>query len=185
MTDLVLPGQGPLVTPDPARTSHDADVDAHHARDHEATHAPGAADPLTDIVPMVRGRVLDNAGATISTTETIEKTATITIPGGWSTYDLDAFCGVRVFESGTLTADRNIDLFLRKDTVTGAILGLTTQQLGQNAPSTIEVTTFNGFLEGESATGARSIHFTAQLSGDTGQASWDDLRLIVYAYRLT
>ncbi len=160
-------------------------IDDHHDESHKARHEIGGADVLVRVPEMVRNRRLDDGGGTISTTEAIEKTLTITIPATWNTYDVDIFIGVRVLESGVFTASRNIELRIRRDSISGTIMGATVQQIGQTSPNTIEVASFNGFILGETATGARDFHFTTQLSGDSSQGSWDDLRMIGYAWRIT
>lgn len=134
----------------------------------------------------VHGRVQDLTGSGISTTETVEMTANLSIPATWNSYDVEAILTLELFESGALTNDRLVTCRLRLTNAAGTEIGLTNHTLdtfpaaGFRNPVAVA-----GYVTGQTATGTLPIVFTAQIAGDSGQASWDNGTLLATAYRVT
>ena len=128
--------------------------------------------------------VTDSSPNTISTTEAVEQTATVTIPTYWSTYFLEAIASFDFFESGTLTAIRTCTFRLRRTNLAGNSLKTAAPSIDTVSPNRYGMTLV-GYSMAQSATGAQSVVFTTEIGGDTGQASTDDLVFSLKAFRLT
>lgn len=143
-------------------------------------------DNLSDIAfngHMAKARAQDLAGNGIATTETVELTATLSIPASWAGYDIEAEFSGSVRESGTLTAARNVNGRIRLTNATGTVLGSNTVLLDSAiAPQRLAMPVL-GYITGQTATGSVAIVFTSELSGDSGQADWANGTLIATAYR--
>ena len=136
-----------------------------------------------DLVAVVRGRVKDNVGGTISTSEATEKTLTLSIPASWNTYDVDVFVAVRCAETSAATGNTSLTLRVRKTNTAGAEWGVTTATVTDTAPSNQSPASLAGFATNETATGTITVAFTAIASGNSGNISWIDLVMTAYAWR--
>lgn len=146
-----------------------------------------AAKLNANLSPVVHARAQELApgGASISTTESVEMTANLAIPATWLGYDVEASLTADVLETGTLTGERNIEFRIRLTNAAGAQLGLSVLTI----PLAILNNTIrlhlpvNGYITGQTATGTVPVVFTAALSNDSGQMSWDNGTLIAHAWR--
>ena len=132
----------------------------------------------------VTAEAQDLTGSTISTTEAVEMTATLSIPANWAGYKIHALFSGSVRESGTLTAARAITGRIRLTNAAGAVLGNNTVVL-DSAPTIGERTglPITGFITGKTATGSIPFVFTTEIPADTGQATYSNGTLLVTAYR--
>ena len=136
-----------------------------------------------DVTAVVRGRVKDNTGGTIATSEATEKTLTLSIPAAWNTYDVDVFVAVRCTETTAATGDTSLTLRVRKTSTAGAVWGVTTVTVTDTSPSNQSPAALAGFATNESATGTVTVAFTAIASANNGAISWIDLVMTAYAWR--
>jgi len=190
--ELVIPHLGPFISPDPshadlatnaALAAHEAASNPHvgYATDTDLTAHEGDWDAHT--LPYVKARIADATGSTISTTEAVEQTLTVTIPGTWATYDLEAFAVCELLESGTLTGQRTITVRLRRGTtVGGTSLAFSQPTIDIDQPNRFSVSLL-GVSEGETATGGQSVVFTTAIPADTGQTSYDHFSAVLTAWR--
>lgn len=124
----------------------------------------------------------NTAANTISTTETVEETATVTIPTYWDGYFLEAMATFDSLESGTLTAIRTMTFRLRRTNLAGAVLQLTEPSIGTVQPNR-QTHALLGYSQSQTGTGAQSVVFTTEIGGDSGQASTDNLVFSLKAFR--
>ena len=129
------------------------------------------------LMPVVHGRSQQFTDNTISTTETVENTAALTIPAAWLGYDVEALCTTDLFESGTLTAIRVVTLRLRLGSLVGTTFGQSSPEVGTADPNR-ESTAVLGWITGQTTTGVVNVVFTTQIPADTGQASISNTTLI-------
>lgn len=156
-----------------------------HARiwEHIQTAAEDTDDLLGGRLETVRARVKDNTGGPIATAEAIEKTCAITIPASWATYDIEVQVFVRLIETIAATGNTTITLRARKTNTAGAEWGRTLAVIADSPPGNGGPAPFAGYAEGETATGAITVAFTAVASGNNGFINWNDLIMFVEAIR--
>jgi hypothetical protein len=130
----------------------------------------------------VKARTNTVAGTGISVTESVEQSVTLPVPSDWTTYDIEALAVMDILESGTITAVRSVTTRLRLTDATGTLFGTNISQIGTVPPNRYQQPTF-AYLTGQTATGNVVVVWTAQLGGDSGQASWDNGVFIATAYR--
>jgi len=110
---------------------------------------------------------------------------TITIPGTWASYDLEALVEADIFVSGALTGVRTVTTRLRLGTtVAGAQIGQAAVHLAVSAPNRLRVPVYAP-LVGETATGSVSVVYTTDIPADTGQTSYDNFVGTLTAWRIT
>jgi hypothetical protein len=131
---------------------------------------------------MVRDEVRDTTGDVLATTEAVEQTVTLTIPASWSGYEINAWWSGDIYESGTITAARNVNGRIRMTNASGTTIGLSIIELGTGSPSRLAMTIV-GHTTGLTATGAVVVVFTAECSAEGNQMSWDNGSLVAHAYR--
>jgi len=190
--ELVIPHLGPLFVPDPALAelatdtdlaAHVADGDPHagYATDTDLTNH--AADFDAHTLPWVKDHIPLAAGSTISTTEAVEQTLTITIPGTWASYDLEALVEADILVSGTLTGVRTVTTRLRLGaTVAGPQIGRADVHLAVSAPNRLRVPVYAP-LVGETTTGSISVVYTTEIPADNGQTSYANFVGTLTAWR--
>lgn len=156
-----------------------------HARifEHIQTVADDTNDLLEGRLESVKARVKDNTGGAIATTEAVEKTCAITIPSGWSTYDIEVSAFVRGIETIAATGNTTLTLRIRKTNTAGAEWGRTVIVIADNPPTNTGPASLAGFAEGETATGSITVAFTAIANANNGLINWTDLVMFVEAIR--
>jgi hypothetical protein len=122
--------------------------------------------------------------STISTTETVEETFTLTIPADWTEYDVDIQVFGRVVETSASTGNTNITWRVRTGTTTGGTeIGVLTGTVQQDVPDNILPMSFGASLTGETSTGTRSFVFTAQAAANSLLFSYSNLKIFARARR--
>jgi hypothetical protein len=134
------------------------------------------------LVTEVHARLRDTAGSTISTAEAVEATCPITIPSDWAEYDIEICASFRWSHVGG-AANQTLTFHIKPTNTAGASYGRQVLAAGVAAPDNAGPGAINGFAEGETATGARNIVFTAVSSGNNLLFQWHDLNMLVTATR--
>ena len=109
---------------------------------------------------------------TVTTTETVRDTITLTIPSNWNTYDILAFVQGVIYESGTASNNRTMDLYIKAGTTTaGTQIGHITTRVGNTDPDNDVNFALLGTSTGNTSTGSVSHVFTDTVAADSGQFS--------------
>jgi len=132
---------------------------------------------------IVKARASSVTGGTIGAAA-VKLTAALTIPAGWSGYDLEALYSGICVETGTLTGVRSLSNQIRLTNTTGTLLGSAGDlQIGTDVPDNRVPVSIVGYLTGQTATGSVPVVYVNSIPADTGQVTWRDATLITTAYR--
>ena len=126
------------------------------------------------------------ASGTITTTESMETSAVVTIPATWNTYDLECEMTCYVTETTAIAGTPTITWRFREGSGTaGAVIATTSGRMDGTTVGKYRGFALFGYQTGETTTGARTVALTSIASSDSGTMSHSGVRVVVRAYRLT
>lgn len=122
------------------------------------------------------------ANTTISITEGVESTISITIPASWNTYDIDTVMTTYVTEAGA-SGNTLLDFRVRETNISGSIIGENSLRLSDTDPHNQGPCSLYGYSTGKTATGSVDHVLTSDADGNSGLYTMTKIRWSVTATR--